>query len=83
MVDLTLWKARLDVMTDEICNNLPAETLIVITEANVMASLCKLRPNKTTGPDGLKACLQRLCSSTKRSLCKVVPEFWHFTCVQK
>jgi len=55
MVDLTLWKARLDVMTDEICNNLPAETLIVITEANVMASLCKLRPYKTTRPRWFKS----------------------------
>lgn len=58
MADLTMWMVRQNV----ICKNLPAETSVVINEADVIASLSKLRPNKTTGPDCLKACLLKDCA---------------------
>lgn len=57
--DLNKFYSRFDTVDvktecDDIRKNFSVETTIVINEADVMASLSKLKPKETTGPDGLK-----------------------------
>lgn len=47
-----LWMIKRNVMT-------PAGSPLLITEGAVAKSLSRLKPNKATGPDGLKARLLR------------------------
>lgn len=62
---------------DEFCKNLPAQSAIVIAEDAAGESLSKLKPNKATGPEDLKARLLK-ASSTKRSFFKG-PKSWKFS----
>lgn len=47
---------------DEICSNLPSMPSIVICSSDVLSGLLKLQPNKSTGPDGLKARVLKDCA---------------------
>ncbi len=77
---------------DEICNNLSVEESIVIKETDVMASLRKLKSNKTTGPDGLKARLLKDCAPQLKGVFtrlfqflldkSAVPKLWKYSVIQ-
>lgn len=80
--DLNNFYCRLDTVDgriecDEFCKNLTAETSVVVSEDDVAASLFKLKPNKTTGPDGLKAqlkdCADAQCQNHANSIIRPVP----------
>lgn len=72
---------------DEICKTLPVESSIVIREDDVATSLSKLKPNKTTGPDGLKARLLKDCAPQLKGVQSLtdtykVPKLWKFSIIR-
>lgn len=76
---------------DDICKNLPISSPIFITEDAVAKSLTKLKPNKATGPDGLKARLLKDCASQLKGvftrlfnflLVAGVPTSWKFSFIR-
>lgn len=77
---------------DEICKNLPVEMSLVINEDDVAASLFKLKPNKATGPDGLKTCLLKDCAPQLKGVFArlfhsflntcTVPKSWKFSIIR-
>ena len=76
---------------DDICKNLPIGSPIFITEDAVAKSLTKLKPNKATGPDGLKARLLKACAPQLKGvfsrlfnslLVAGVPTSWKFSLIR-
>ncbi len=66
--ELNTFYCRFDTVDDRtechsICKHLHPEQSITIKEEDVAASLHRLKPNKSTGPDGLKAHLLKNCAA--------------------
>lgn len=65
--EMNMFFCRFDVVDDkaecdDICKNLPTGSPIFISENAVAKILTKLKPNKATGPDGLKARVLKDCA---------------------
>ena len=86
--ELNTFFCRFDTMDDsaeseEICKNLPEGSPVFITEEAIGKCLAKLKPNKTTGPDGLKARLLKECSPQIKGVLSRLFNFLLFTGVPK